>query len=152
LIDALPLITVTVHQPISLIKENLMRKHLLSAALCLAIPATAGAQSVTQGKYLVERTSMCGDCHTPRDEKGQFIPAQALLGAPIGSKPIRPMPWADAPPIAGLPAHFTPEQMVTFLETGKRPDGSNPLPPMPPYRFSHDDALAITAYLVSLKQ
>jgi hypothetical protein len=40
--------------------------------------------------------------------------------------------------------------MVTFLETGKRPDGSMPRPPMPPYRFSHEDAPAITAYLLAM--
>jgi hypothetical protein len=130
-----------------------MRKHLLTAVLCLAVPATAGAQSITRGKYLVERTSLCNDCHTPRDEKGQLIMAQSLQGAPIGSQPIHPMPWADtAPPIAGLPAHFTPEQMVTFLQTGKRPDGSMPRPPMPPYRFSYEDALAVTAYLHAMKK
>jgi cytochrome c553 len=144
---------VTGHQPISVIKGNLMREHLLSAALCLAIPATAGAQSITHGQYIVERTSMCGDCHTPRDDKGQLIAAQALQGATLGSKPIHPMPWAEiAPPIAGLPAHYTSEQMVTFLETGKRPDGSTPLPPMPPYRFSHEDAQSVTSYIRSLKQ
>jgi cytochrome c553 len=130
-----------------------MREHLLAAVLCLAIPATAGAQSITRGKYIVERTSMCNDCHTPHDDKGQLIMSQSLQGAPVGMQPIHPMPWADtAPPIAGLPPHFTSEQMVTFLQTGKRPDGSVPRPPMPPYRFSSDDALAVTAYLRSMKR
>jgi cytochrome c553 len=129
-----------------------MRNVTLTALLCLAVPATAGAQSMARGKYIVERTSMCADCHTPRDEKGQPILAKSLQGAPLGVQPIHPMPWADtAPPIAGLPTNYTPEQMVTFLETGKRPDGSMPHPPMPPYRFSHADALAVTAYLRSMK-
>jgi mono/diheme cytochrome c family protein len=130
-----------------------MRQHLLTALLCLVIPATAGAQSLARGKYLVENTSLCNDCHTPRDEKGQLIMARALQGAPIGSQPIHPMPWAAvAPPIAGLPGNYTPEQMVTFLQTGKRPDGSMPMPPMPPYRFSREDAQAVTAYLRSMKK
>jgi hypothetical protein len=129
-----------------------MRNLMLTALLCLAVPATAGAQSLTRGKYLVERTSLCNDCHTPRDDKGEIIMSKTLQGAPIGSAPIHPMPWADtAPPIAGLPGHYTPEQMVKFLETGIRPDGSKPRPPMPPYRFSHEDALAVTAYIRSLK-
>jgi len=129
-----------------------MRKLTLTALICLAIPAAAGAQSVTRGKYIVERTSMCADCHTPRDEKGQLIMAQSLQGAPVGMKPIHPMPWAEfAPPIAGLPAKFTPEQMVKFLQTGIRPDGTMPRPPMPPYRFSHEDAQSVTAYLRSVK-
>jgi hypothetical protein len=73
-------------------KLVLMHKHLLTAVLYLAIPATAGAQSITRGKYLVERTSLCNDCHTPRDEKGQLITAQSLQGAPTGSQPIQPSP------------------------------------------------------------
>lgn len=128
-----------------------MRNAMLIALLCLAIPAAAGAQSVARGKYIVERTSMCADCHTPHDEKGQLVLARSLQGAPLGVQPIHPMPWADtAPPIAGLPAKFTAAQTVTFLETGKRPDGSMAKPPMPPYRFSHEDALAVTAYLKTL--
>ena len=88
---------------------NLMRQHLLTALLCLAIPATAGAQSLARGKYIVEGTSMCNDCHTPRDDKGQLILSKALQGAPLGVQPIHPMPWADtAPSIAGLPANYTP--------------------------------------------
>jgi cytochrome c553 len=130
-----------------------MRQYLLTTLLCLVIPATAGAQSVARGKYLVEGTSMCNDCHTPRDEKGQLVLSKALQGAILGVQPIHPMPWADtAPPIAGLPANYTPAQMVTFLQTGKRPDGSMPRPPMPPYRFSRTDAVSLTAYLRSLKK
>jgi hypothetical protein len=44
-----------------------MRAHLLTVVLCLAVPATAGAQSIAHGKYLVERTSLCNDRHTLRD-------------------------------------------------------------------------------------
>ena len=129
-----------------------MRKLILTAALCLAIPAVAGAQSMTRGTYLVERISLCNDCHTPRDEKGELIMSKSLQGAPLGIQPIHPMPFAEvAPPIAGLPANYTPEQMATFLQTGKRPDGSMARPPMPPYRFSKQDALAVTAYLRSMK-
>ena len=129
-----------------------MREHLLAAALCLTLPASAGAQSLSHGKYLVERASLCNDCHTPRDQAGALIMSRTLQGAPIGSAPLHPMLWAAvAPPIAGLPPHYTPDQMVTFLETGKRPDGSMALPPMPPYRFSHADARAVTTYLRALK-
>ncbi len=135
-----------------------MRHRLLIAALCLAvpglaIPGTAGAQSLTRGKYIVERTSMCDDCHTPRDEKGELVMSKSLQGSLLGVQPIHPMPWADtAPPIAGLPSSWSPEQAVTFLETGKRPDGSMPKPPMPPYRFDHADAEAVMTYLKSMKR
>jgi len=128
-----------------------MRNLMLSAVLCLALPATAGAQSISHGRYLVERVGGCNDCHTPRDQQGQLIMAKELQGALLGVQPIHPMPRADtAPPIAGLPPHYTPEQMAKFLETGIKPDGTTPKPPMPPYRFTHDDAVAVTAYIRTL--
>ena len=128
-----------------------MRHPMFAALLRGSIPAAAHEQ-VARGQYIVERVGMCHDCHTPRDEKGQLILSKSLHGAPIHSKPIHPMPWADiAPPIAGLPGHFKPEQMVTFLQTGVRPDGSQPRPPMPGYRLSREDAQAVTAYLRTLK-
>jgi mono/diheme cytochrome c family protein len=124
----------------------------LIGLLCGLLPAAAGAQSVTHGKYIVTQVGMCADCHTPRDATGQLIADQALHGAPIGFRPQHPMPFAEqAPAIAGLPAHFTPEQTATFLETGKRPDGSMARPPMPQYRMSKQDAWSVVRYLKTLK-
>jgi cytochrome c553 len=129
-----------------------MRYLLFAAVLCVAV-SPAGAQSIGRGQYIVENVGMCNDCHTPRDETGQFVLSKALQGAPIGSRPIHPMPWAEfAPPIAGLPAGFTPEQMVAFLQSGKRPNGTMPRPPMPPYRLSLEDAQAVTEWLQSMKR
>jgi mono/diheme cytochrome c family protein len=122
----------------------------LSAFVWLA--SDADAQSVERGKYIVERVGMCNDCHTPRDAKGRLVATQNLKGAPIGFRPLVEMPWADhAPPIAGLPASWTPAQMAHFLQTGKRPDGSSPRPPMPGYRLSQQDAWSVTDYLRHLK-
>jgi hypothetical protein len=60
------------------------------------------------------------------------------------------MRWASrAPAIAGLPG-FTDEDEITLLTTGHRPLGRSPDPPMPPFRFSRDDAAAIVAYLRTL--
>lgn len=131
---------------------------------CLALAATgltlllaagcgeAAAQNVARGKYLVDQVGMCGDCHTPRDATGQPIMDKRLTGAPIGFRPTQPMPFADhAPSLVGVPAHYTPAQFATFLETGKRPDGSMALPPMPTYRLSKEDAWAVVDYLRSLK-
>jgi cytochrome c553 len=123
-----------------------------AAALSLVAVSGVRAQSLPQGKYIVEGVGMCGDCHTPRDQTGAPIAAQALQGAPIGFRPTHPMPFAEhAPGLAGLPGHYTEAQLVTFLQTGKRPDGSLARPPMPPYRMSADDAKSVAAYLKSLK-
>ena len=124
-------------------------------ALTLAVTASAeppkvAADKLARGKYLVEDAGQCQDCHTPRNEKGQFVKEQWLLGAELLFKATVPMPWiAVAPPIAGLPT-LTHDQGVHFLMTGERPGKPTITPPMPEYRFSKADADAIAAYLRSL--
>jgi len=124
-------------------------------ALTLAVTASAeppkvAADKLARGKYLVEDAGQCQDCHTPRNEKGQFVKEQWLLGAELLFKATVPMPWiAVAPPIAGLPT-LTHDQAVHFLMTGERPGKPTITPPMPEYRFSKADADAIAAYLRSL--
>jgi mono/diheme cytochrome c family protein len=115
----------------------------------LAFGQSAKNSQLDRGRYLVQRVGMCGDCHTPRNEKGAPIPGKELAGAPIDFKPVHPMPWANtAPEIAGL-AGWKDQEIVTFLMTGKL-NGKEPNPPMPRYRFSPVDARAVVAYLRSL--
>ena len=129
-----------------------MRITAIVAVLFVSVHALAGAQTTSRGRYIVEQVGLCGDCHTPRDQTGVPIAQKKLTGAPIGVRPIHPMPFAEyAPRLAGIPARFTPAQLAVFLQTGRRPDGSTPLPPMPPYRLSKDDAWAVVDYLKSLK-
>ena len=80
----------------------------------------AGKARLERGRYLVQQVGLCGDCHTPRDDKGQPIEGKTLQGARVMFKPTVPMPsWGEfAPPIAGLPG-FTDAQAITFLTTGK---------------------------------
>ena len=124
------------------------------ANLLRAQPAPDDAQ-IQRGKYLAENVAMCADCHTPRDDKGQFDRTQWLLGNVLDIKPDHPMPLvpfaAVAVPIAGLPG-FTDEKAVKFLETGIDLTGKPAMWPMPQFRFNHDDAVAVVAYLRSLKQ
>ena len=116
-----------------------------------ALPARAADRQVERGKYIVERVGMCTDCHTPR-ERGALVRDKMLQGAPLPLRPIADMPFADyAPRIAGIPDHYTEAQLVSFLETGQRPDGSMARPPMPPYRMNRADARAVAAYLKSLR-
>src|SRR5689334_18068510 len=106
------------------------------------------AASVARGKYLVESVGLCGDCHTPRNAKGEAIEEQWLKGAPLGFAPTTPMPvWADkAPGIAGLPG-WERDTAIRFLMTGIGKNNLPPRPPMPSYRFNVQDAQAIVAYL-----
>ena len=129
-----------------------MRALWLFGLACLVVPLTGHAQSVQHGRYLVQQVGMCNDCHTPRNAKGELVAAESLHGAPIDFKPEHPMPWAlAAPHIAGLPQGWTLQQTAAFLHTGKRPNGSYPLPPMPGYRMDSKDAWSVALYLKSLK-
>jgi len=124
------------------------------AALSSARPQQQSEATKTQlerGRYLVLQVGLCGDCHTPKDDKGQPVEAKALQGARIMFKPTVSIPsWGEfAPPIAGLPG-FTDTQAITFLTTGKNASGNFEAPPMPLYRFNKKDAAAVVAYLRSL--
>ena len=103
----------------------------------------ASAQGISdqaaRGKYLVMSAGKCSDCH-----------GEHLQGATLNFlKPGMPVVYY-APKIAGLPQlSFT--EATTFLQTGTLPSGKHALPPMPQYRFNHDDAAAIVAYLKRLR-
>jgi mono/diheme cytochrome c family protein len=120
-----------------------------SAVLTAASPGAA--PNVAYGKYLVEQVTLCGDCHTPHNDKGEPVVGKLLKGAPLGFKPGVPMPgWADkAPNIAGLPG-WEDDAAVKFLMTGIAYNDLPARPPMPQYRFNKKDAEAVVAYLKSL--
>jgi hypothetical protein len=112
---------------------------------------TANDAQIQRGKYLVENVALCAECHTPKNNKGERDRTQWLQGDVLDIKPARLMPFAAvAPPITGMPG-FTDAQALKFLETGIDLTGKPAMYPMPQYRFSHDDALAVLAYLRSLK-
>lgn len=130
-----------------------LRFLVLVACSAAATASAADREALQRGEYLVERVGMCSDCHSPRDQTGQFIRTDWLRGAPVGIVPLQPIPgWAEiAPPLAGLPANYTEASLAAFLETGQRADGSQARPPMPPYRFSRADAQAVAEYLKSIR-
>ncbi|MGE3930849.1 MAG: cytochrome c, partial [Hyphomonadaceae bacterium] len=115
-----------------------------------APPAPAeltGAALVERGEYLVNNIGGCNDCHTPMTPQGPDM-ARALQGGTLIFGPLIEMPWAPtAPALAGGPVGYTDEQFAQFLQTGARPDGSRPLPPMPPFRLNEEDARAMVAYI-----
>src|SRR3954451_22747335 len=128
---------------------------LLLLTLTLAASAqykSGNASQLSRGKYLVERVGMCGDCHSPRNERGQFVKEQWLTGAPLGFKSAAPIPgWVEvAPGIAGLPG-WNEKDAIAFLSTGRGLNGKTTAPPMPEFRFTPSDAAAVVAYLKSLK-
>ena len=107
---------------------------------------------INRGKYLVEDVGKCADCHTPRNRFGRPIKSKWLEGTVLNLKPIHPVPgWADkTPDIAGLPKGWRQKDMVKFLTTGIDIKGKFARPPMPGYRLTKKDAIAVTDYLKSL--
>jgi mono/diheme cytochrome c family protein len=107
---------------------------------------------IAQGEYLVKAIGQCGDCHTPMNAKGEFIPGQWLRGKKLEFAPTVAMQvWADTSPnIAGLP-DWNHEKAVQFFMTGLAPNGQPARPPMPQYKMNRADAEAVVAYLESLK-
>ncbi len=124
---------------------------LLTAPMAAAQGAAKQVNLIAHGKYLVTRVAMCGDCHTPHDQRGQEIAGRELQGSVLDFQPLHPVPgWvAAAPPIAGL-GGWTEGQAVRFLMTGLDRSNKYAAPPMSRYRFSRSDAEAVVAYLKSL--
>lgn len=122
---------------------------------CVAT-AAADPKSVEWGKYLVEEVAKCGDCHTPKDEKGQFDKTKWLKGAVLDFAPLQPVPgWhktsPDLTPTSSLWKKWGEGAMVKYLTTGLTPKGKPADPPMPAYTLTQKDAEAIIDYLKSLK-
>src|SRR5438045_5006892 len=91
---------------------------------------------IKRGEYLVERVSMCADCHTPHTDKGEYDRTAWLQGDVLDFKPVRPMAFAVvAPQIAGLPTLATDELALRFFETGTNAFGRMAMAPMPQFRF-----------------
>jgi mono/diheme cytochrome c family protein len=120
---------------------------LISAALAMVCSAIATHQAPTQsdelvarGRYLVEMAGKCSDCHGAKLQGGtlDFL-----------NPKLPPIVQRSAPKIAGL-RQLARQDAVTFLNTGKLPNGKPARPPMPQYRFDIADAMAIVAYLKSL--
>jgi hypothetical protein len=89
----------------------------------------------------VEEVAKCGECHTPRNAKGELNQRAWLQGAPIWIEPVRPIQnWADrVPPTAGLPG-LTEEQAERVLEKGIGPQGETLRPPMHIFRDARIDS------------
>jgi mono/diheme cytochrome c family protein len=109
----------------------------------------AGGAIVQRGEYLVNVVARCGDCHTPRTDKGKLDMSRHLQGATMWFTPkVKKGEFEDhAPDItnSGRAGKWNEAKMVKFLSTGEKSD-----PPMPAYNLTVEDAEAVTAYLRSL--
>jgi mono/diheme cytochrome c family protein len=116
------------------------------------VPAQEQAKAdpqIERGAYLVNVVAHCGDCHTPRDEKGKLDKSKHLEGAPTWFTSNIPFKkWHKTAPdltVSGLATKWKEEKLVKFLSTGEQADM-----PMPAYNLTPEDAKAVVAYLRSL--
>jgi mono/diheme cytochrome c family protein len=129
----------------------------LSLSAMGSFAANSADPAVERGRYLVEEVAKCQDCHTPRMmNSNDLIKSQWLKGAPLSFTPVVPPPnWRSKSPditsTSPLWSRWNDEGMVKFLETGRNPRGNHADPPMPVYTLSREDAVAVAAYLKSLK-
>jgi mono/diheme cytochrome c family protein len=121
-----------------------------------AFPLAVRAETpVERGLYLVTIAG-CNDCHTPGALFGKPDKARHLAGSDVG--------FGDPGSGVVVGQNLTPDtetglggwtsdQIATAITTGKVPDGRmlSPIMPWPALsQLTHDDALAIVAYLKSL--
>ena len=127
----------------------------LASLLALSGQSNAAETQAQRGKYLVS-VIPCTDCHTPGTFLGKPDMKRYLGGSEVGFE-IPGLGVFYGPNLTpdeetGL-GKWTKEQIATAITTGKRPDGRMLAPAMPVDSFkhlTHDDALAIAAYLKSL--
>ena len=142
-------------------------------------PAEGGQQQnaqVERGKYLVGITG-CHDCHSPKLNAAlEPDMARPLSGRP-STTPVPAAtkaeihasldftafggPWgqsvaANLTPDAttGISTRYNEAQFLVAMRTGKRPNGTTMLPPMPNVVYQNmtdDDIKALFAYLKTLK-
>ena len=62
------------------------------AAAEVAAPEAPADPTVERGRYLVEGMGMCGQCHTPRNARGELKQEEYLQGGPV------PVPMLTKPP------------------------------------------------------
>lgn len=154
---------------------------LLAAAAVLCVSAESAAQqasgdaAVERGRYLVRITG-CHDCHSPKVQGMTPDLSRALSGRP-GTTPLPSAtpgevhasldltawtgPWGNSvasnltpDPATGIGTRYNEASFIATLRTGKKPNGTPVMPPMPSevYQNMTDaDLKAIFAYLRTLK-
>lgn len=123
--------------------------------------APESRDTVLRGKYLVELLG-CGACHSDGALVGDPDPQRQLAGSRIGIAYTNPL--GDSRPGIVYPSNITPDdetgiggwtdvQVAAAIRAGQGRHGSRRIAVMPWQgyaKMSHDDAMAIAAYLLSI--
>jgi mono/diheme cytochrome c family protein len=129
----------------------------LIIAFASVVSSAADSASIARGKYIVDEVAKCTQCHTPLGPDGKPDVSKYLKGGPIYFQPIEAGKigkWhTSAPDITSTSSLWSRwgENAVKFFETGLNPRGNPADAPMPQYKMTHEDALAVVDYLKSVK-
>jgi mono/diheme cytochrome c family protein len=136
--------------------RTIVRLAFLTASV-LALPSYAADNAqIARGEYLVTIAG-CSDCHTSGYFFGKPDMERFLGGSDVGFEIPGLGVFAGrniTPDKETGIGSWTPEQIVTAIQSGIRPDGRVLAPIMPWQDFAHltkDDAMAIAAFLQSVK-
>lgn len=126
------------------------------AAALVSVNASAQAETlVERGRYLAETIAACGNCHTPKNAKGQPIREKKFAGGfEMREKPFTAVSANITQDKETGIGEWTDDQIARAIREGIRPDGSLIGPPMPfeLYRkLSDRDVRALVAYLRTIK-
>ena len=111
-------------------------------------------EKIARGQQIAH-TSGCNDCHTPGFFYGVPDTTRLLSGSELGWEG----PWGVTYPRNLTPdtetgiGSWSEQDIVNAFRTGRRPDNTPILPPMPWPAYAHmddDDAYALAAYLKSI--
>jgi len=149
----------------------------VAAVLSVSAPAFAQANNsaVERGRYLVRITG-CHDCHSPKVQGMTPNLDLALSGRPAstqlpsetktevhasGDLTAWTGPWGYSvasnltpDPATGIGTRYNEASFIATMRTGKKPNGTPIMPPMPSEVYQNmtdDDLKAIFAYLRTIK-
>jgi len=86
-------------------------------------PATAPVSGVARGEYLVRAVGHCSECHTPRSALTMALDTSRLLAGNTKKTGPEGQATPNLTPDKGTGLDWSEEQIVTYLQTGNRPDG-----------------------------
>ena len=134
----------------------MIRTILAALALAVAMTGAASAQAdlVRRGDYLVNTIMTCGNCHTPKGPTGDIAEKAFSGGLSWDEPPFKvTAPNITSDKETGL-GSWTDAQIKTLLRTGKRPNGVQIAEVMPTAFYgiiTERDMNAIVAYLRTIK-
>ncbi|MGY3438357.1 MULTISPECIES: cytochrome C [unclassified Marinovum] len=117
-----------------------------------SVTAPERGVSVEYGAYLAGPVAHCVECHSPMGPQGPMIdPAHAFTGGfefhgPWGTSVSKNL-TSHADGLAG----YSDAEIKVMMTTGKRPDGSAMMPPMPYGYYAATDAGDIDAIILYLR-